>query len=92
MVNAKSKHIAEVSARKKAFVELRAPLNLNPVLVEKAWVEQTEEGGKIARIELTETGPDTGVFRALLSPVKGKKITLGYGYWGFRKEASLSFN
>ena len=91
VVDASSKKISKVSGNKKAYVELRAPLNLNPSQKEKAWVEKIAEGGKTERIELTETAPDSGVFRALLTPVKGQEIMLGYGYWGFRKETSVVF-
>ena len=91
VVDASSKKISKISGNKKAYVELRAPLNLNPSQKEKAWVEKIAEGDKTERIELTETAPDSGVFRALLTPVKGQEIMLGYGYWGFRKETSVVF-
>lgn len=91
IVNAASKKVVNAAGKEPVFAELIAPLNLQPSVVEKAWIEQRIEGGKTTRLELLETGPDTGVFRTALKPVKGKKLIVGYGYWGFRKEAEISF-
>jgi SSS family transporter len=92
IVNQVGQRTAKSSSSKAIFVELRAPLNINPSKKDVAWVEQKMDGGKTARILLTETDIDSGVFRAALEPTKGKKLLLSYGYWAFRKEASLQWN
>jgi hypothetical protein len=71
---------------------LKAPLNINPNQKDLAWVEQILENGDAIRINLIETGEDTGIFRAALKPTPGKNTRLSYGYWGFRKQAVLKWN
>jgi hypothetical protein len=92
MVNASGKMINASSTGNKVFVELKAPLNINPTQKDVAWVEQTLENGDVIRINLLETAEDTGIFRAALKPTHDKKTRLSYGYWGFRKEAVLKWN
>ena len=92
MVNASGKMINASSTVNEVFVELKAPLNINPTQKDVAWVEQTLENGDVIRINLLETGEDTGIFRAALKPTHDKKTRLSYGYWGFKKEAVLKWN
>jgi len=91
-VNASGKKINASTSDKKVFVELKAPLNINPNQKDLAWVEQILENGDAIRVNLVETGEDTGIFRAVLKPTPGKKSRLSYGYWGFRKETVLNWN
>ena len=92
VVNESGKKLTTIPKGTKAYVELRAPLDLDPATNDKAWVEQIVAGGKTERIVLVETAPNSGIFRAPLKSVKGSKIVLGYGYWGFRKEAVAKFD
>jgi hypothetical protein len=92
IVNASGKMINASSTDNKVFVELKAPLNINPTQKDVAWVVQTLENGDVIRVNLVETGEDTGIFRAALKPYPGNKTRLSYGYWGFRKEAVLKWN
>jgi hypothetical protein len=92
VVNESGKKLTTIPKGTKAYVELRAPLDLDPATNDRAWVEQIVAGGKTERIVLVETAPNSGIFRAPLKSVKGSKIVLGYGYWGFRKEAVAKFD
>jgi hypothetical protein len=47
-------------------VELTAPLNFNRALAESATVRLTSQNGDAENLVLTETGPDTSVFRGLM--------------------------
>jgi hypothetical protein len=53
-------------------------------------VELKAPDGKVSRITVVETGPDTGVFMASFTPGKRGVWRSSYGYWGFRKEALLN--
>jgi len=92
IVNASGRTVKTASSNKSIQVELQAPLNVDPYKKDIAWVEQTLEGGKTERIMLTETDTDSGIFRGVLPPAKSKKVVVGYGYWGFRKEAVFTWN
>jgi hypothetical protein len=92
IVNESGKKLNTSTSDKKVFVELKAPLNINPNQKDLAWVEQILENGDAIRINLIETGEDTGIFRAALKPMPGKNTRLSYGYWGFRKQAVLKWN
>jgi hypothetical protein len=92
IVNESGKKLNTSNSDKKVFVELRAPLNINPNQKDLAWVEQILENGDVIRVNLVETGEDTGIFSAALKPYPGNKTRLSYGYWGFRKEAVLKWN
>jgi hypothetical protein len=91
-VNAVGKKINVSKSDQKVFVELKAPLNINANQKDLAWVEQILENGDVIRVNLVETGEDTGIFRAAVKPTPGKKTRLAYGYWGFRKETVLNWN
>jgi hypothetical protein len=92
IVNTSGRTVKTASSNKLIQVELQAPLNVDPYKKDIAWVEQTLEGGKTERIMLTETDTDSGIFRGVLPPAKSKKVVVGYGYWGFRKEAVFTWN
>jgi len=47
------------------------------------------------KLEVTETGPNTGIFTAkyvVPKTVRAKEITVSYGYLGFEKKAELAIN
>ena len=91
-VDQKGRPITRTNKAKKVFVQLEAPLNLNANAKDHAWVELQPTGGELVKYPLKETGHDTGIFRAEYRPKKGTTATAAYGYWGFRKEASLVVN
>jgi hypothetical protein len=72
-------------------IELRAALNLDPRQAEKGSVllETADEAPRF--VEVSETGPNTGVFVAELPAVRGS-MTASYGYLAFRKTARLLVN
>ena len=72
------------------LIELQAPLNIDDNKIDTAWVEIAEKGGAPQRLQVVETGTHTAVFRAILNKNKKVKLNATYGYWGFKKEASLT--
>jgi hypothetical protein len=83
------KIITETNNRNKINISLRAPLGVDPLKRDSGWVELKAPDGKMSRITVVETGPDTGVFMASFTPGKRGLWRLSYGYWGFRKDAKL---
>jgi hypothetical protein len=76
----------------KVILELKAALNQNWDKVDKGWVE-ISKGAKPERAEVTETGPNTGIFTTEYIVPKtgqGSKLTVSYGYLGFEKKAELT--
>ena len=88
-VDAAGKMITNAGKHKKIFIQLKAPLNLNPDKADEAWVELKEGDAPTAKYRLKETAPNTGIFSAAYNPKPLKKATVSYGYWGFKKEAVL---
>ena len=89
--DAKGKNVSSASNGSVLFAELRAPLNVDPMTPDTGWVEWVHNG-KTIRLVVTETGNDTGVFRAQLPESASGRHTLAYGYWGFRKTATININ
>lgn len=91
-INETGKPITKAKKTNKVFLQLEAPLNLNANAIDEAWVELKENGGEAIKYKLKETGANTSIFRAIYEPKTSKKVTAAYGYWGFRKEATLTVN
>jgi hypothetical protein len=74
-------------------VELKAALNQDWNKADKGWVEIGNGTGTVTKIEVTETGANTGVFTAqyqLPQGIKATKLQASYGYLGFQKSTSLT--
>jgi len=73
-------------------VELKAALNQDWNKVDKGWVEIKNGNEQAAKLEVTETGTNTGIFTAkyIIPKVKkGSQLEVSYGYFGFGKTAKL---
>lgn len=83
--------ITEVKAGETVTIELKAALNQDWNKAEKGWVLVYEGDNPTKRIEVTETGPNTGLFAAkyTLSTKSKGKIKASYGYMFFEKSISL---
>lgn len=74
-----------------ARVELKAALNMDPAAVETGWVLWSENGGEPRKVEVRETGPNTGLFQAEVPIAAGvREIEASYGYLASRKLARLA--
>jgi hypothetical protein len=72
-------------------VQLKAALNLDPSSVETGWVLWSEDSSAPRKVEVRETGPDTGLFVAGVSPGAGvRQVEASYGYLASRKSARLA--
>ena len=86
-------------------VELTAPLNFNRTLAETATVRLTSQTGDTESLTLTESGPDTSVFRGVivlensvtstpgdgsLEAPAGTALTASYGHDIFARSASAT--
>ena len=74
-------------------VELKAALNINYDKIDKGWVDIYVGGAQAGKLEVTETGVNTGLFVCdykIPSNAKGKEMTFSYGYFGFEKQATLN--
>jgi hypothetical protein len=59
---------------------------------DKGWIEINDGNGRISRLEVTETGANTGIFTgkyAVPKMKKGSDLKVSYGYLGFGKSVSL---
>jgi hypothetical protein len=72
-------------------VEVKAALNQDWNKTDKGWVEIAAGNEPATRLEVTETGVNTGVFTAKYVVPKNKnKVEVSYGYLGFTKKAVLA--
>ena len=89
------KEITKAKAGQTIIVELRAALNQNRNAKDKGWVEISTGKDQMTRLELIETGHDTGIFVGKYT-VPGTKViesvAIGYGYLGFRKERKVDID
>ena len=88
-VDKKNKPVGKAKMSKDLYVELIAPLNINPDQPDQGWVELTAPDGSVSRLALTETANDSGVFKAIVPIISSGKWTISYGYWGFKKSANI---
>jgi hypothetical protein len=72
-------------------IQLKAALNIDWDKKEKAWINLNVDGKNEQKIELMETGENTGIFEStlILEFPEKSKITFSYGYLGFEKEVNL---
>jgi hypothetical protein len=85
--------ITQATPGQSITVELKAALNQDWNKAEKGWVEIHVGNEPAQKLEVTETGPNTGIFTAeYVVPKTGKarEITASYGYLGFEKKAVLT--
>lgn len=72
-------------------LELRAALNQDWTRPETGHVLVDTGTGNLHKVSVTETGPNTGIFRAAYAiPGSATKLTAHYGYLGFGKKATLT--
>jgi hypothetical protein len=73
-------------------IELKAALNQDWNKADKGWVEISNGTGAVTKLEVSETGANTGIFTAQyqLPKIKsGSKTEICYGYLGFEKKSDL---
>ncbi|WP_229367747.1 hypothetical protein [Fibrisoma limi] len=74
-------------------LELKAALNQDWTKPEDGYVLVTAGNTSATKVALTETGPNTGLFRAAYTIPDGSNLlTVSYGYLGFQKKAILTLN
>jgi hypothetical protein len=69
-------------------VELRGALNRDPARVETGWIE-IRDGRGTSRLIVTETGVDTGLFAATVTPGMSGPMVASYGHLAFQKTATV---
>jgi len=75
-------------------IELKAALNQDWNKADKGWVDIRKEKEPVTKLEVNETGPNTGLFTAKYQLPKGKKgvkTEILYGYMGFEKNAIIMY-
>jgi len=73
-------------------VELKAALNQDWNKADIGWVEISSGNDNVTKLEVMETGANSGIFTAKYSVPKTKKgteINVSYGYFGFTTTAGL---
>jgi hypothetical protein len=76
-------------------IELKAALNHDWISAEKGWVDIRNGNGNLSKLEVVETGANTGIFTTkykVLNTVIPGKISFSYGYLGFKREAIIEIN
>ena len=76
-------------------IELKAALNQDWNKVDKGWVEATIGKNNPEKLEVIETGLNTGIFTSQYQLPKAAisgKLAVSYGYLGFASKAELSIN
>jgi hypothetical protein len=76
-------------------VELKAALNQDWNKVDKGWIEILVGNAPAQKIEVTETGSNTGIFIAKYQVPKmgkGTEIKISYGYFGLEEKTGLMIN
>lgn len=89
VVDKKGKTVKESKGNQPVYAELTAPLNIHQDQPDQGWIELTSPKGETSRIIVKETMNDSGVFRAVLPLSSAGTWTLSYGYWGFKKTATI---
>lgn len=85
--------IKKVKSGQIITIELKAALNQDWNKVEKGWVDVYCEHQPATKVEVTETGNNTGIFKAHYQIPKEKSIksiVVSYGYLGFEKSVILN--
>lgn len=87
--------IAQAKSGQTITVELKAALNQDWNKVDKGWVEISSGTGTVTKLEVTETGANTGLFSAKYQVPKVKKgveIKVSYGYLGLGIQSVVEVN
>ena len=72
-------------------IELKAALNQNYNAIDKGWIDVKLDNEEPMRLDVVESGPNSGVFVAEYTLPKGHKtLSASYGYFGFTKSAELA--
>lgn len=79
-----------VKRGEEVIIELKAALNIDYNRADDGWVELKRDNDAPVRISVKETGPNTGLFRAVYEiPRRTRKVSVSYGYFGFGVSSSL---
>jgi hypothetical protein len=84
--------IAQAKPGQTITIELKAALNQDWKKVDKGWVEIRNGKSPAIKLEMLETGSNTGLFTAKYQLPKGEngaKTEVSYGYLGFEKKATI---
>jgi hypothetical protein len=76
-------------------IELKAALNQDWNAADKGWVEISNGTGTFTKLEVVETGVNTGILTAqyqLPKSKKGDKTEVSYGYLGFETKTNVVTN
>lgn len=87
--------IAGAKSGQTITIELKAALNQDWNKADKGWVEISSGNSSVTKIEVMETGTNTGIFTAKYSVPKvkkGAKIKVLYGYLGLGVESVFVVN
>ncbi len=87
--------ISKVKPGQTITIELKAALNQDWSKADKGWVEIHNGISPVIKLEVIETGANTGFFISKYQLPKGKKVAnteVSYGYLGFKMKASLVYN
>jgi hypothetical protein len=91
ILNANGAAVTQAKAGETLTIKLKAALNLDWDRVEKGkvWVKMDQKPA--IALEVTETGENTGVFRASYKvPSPGRTLQVSYGSFGFAQRASIN--
>ena len=83
-------HATQAKPAAPVHVELRAALNQDPRKVETGWVLWSEDGSEPRKVEVRETGIDTGLFAADIAVRPNvREVEASYGYLAARKSVRV---
>lgn len=73
------------------MIELKAALNQNYDQPDMGWIDISVDNQELERLEVIETGPNTGLFCGEYTvPCGAKSLKASYGYLGFDKSITIS--
>jgi hypothetical protein len=87
--------ISQAKPGQTIIIELKAALNQDWNKPDKGWVKIHNGIDPVIKLEVIETGANTGLFISkyqLPQGVNGETIEVSYGYLGFEKKATLIYN
>ena len=87
--------ISEVKPGQNITIELKAALNHDWNKVDMGWVEISVTDQAVAKLEVVETGVNTGIFTTeytIPKVQKGSALTVLYGYFGLGMKIGISVN
>ncbi|MBK9489723.1 MAG: hypothetical protein IPO07_13765 [Haliscomenobacter sp.] len=91
ILNARGVVLTQAKVGETVTIELKAALNLDWDQVEKGKVWVKVDQKPAIALEVTETGENTGIFRANYKvPSTGRSLQVSYGSFGFAQNASIN--